>query len=691
MGTGNTSEPTDRNSLGQSASRYLQQHAHQPVHWQPWSPEAFQIARERDVPVFVSIGYSACHWCHVMAHECFDDPAIAAQMNRDFVNIKVDREEHPDVDAYFMDVVQRISGHGGWPLNAFCTPEGRAFFAGTYFPPQSHPRIPSFPTVLSQVNEWWTSRREEVERQAEALQQAFTSERPALNLADSSERSELDVSLRAIATTLRDSFDPTWGGFGSAPKFPPGMLLAALAQWQILAGDDSAQDMITTTLDRLSHGGIRDVVNGGFARYSVDESWTVPHFEKMLYDQATLLRCFAWAHVIRPDRGYDTVCAEIIEYLRDGLLLESGLFASSHDADTPEGEGRSACWSLEQLVEVLGAEDGARVADHFAVGGPPTFRDPHTGFESWVLRTSDATPPLAGWPELRAALQRATSNRPIAGRDDKSVLSWNALAVRALIDAGEILNQPETIELAKSTAERAWEVFRSGSNWNRVAHGTTSSIPALAQDLSAFAWAATALGNHDSEWFSRSHVLLDACWTAFGDESLGGVRSGHAELVPVRGDYYDNATPSANSLIAAATLQYSAATGDRRWEALAMNIIDQFRGVAHLHPLSFGLLLEAELWTSDVHVQVVITGGEQFVRDSKASIALGETVPLVTVLSGTRESLEVFPLAIEHPDHSVVICTQGTCTRPIVQASGAGLALAKVLSERARSVVIEGS
>ena len=682
MPTDTPEPPPLTNALGGSASRYLRQHAHQPVAWQPWSEEAFRFARERDVPVLVSIGYSACHWCHVMAHECFDDPNIASELNEHFLSIKVDREEHPDVDAFYMDAVQRLTGHGGWPLNAFCTPDGSPFFVGTYFPPHRMHDRPSFPEVLATIRGWWTERRLDVEKQANSLREAFITDLPPLYIRPDHSPSELSRTLSQVEDALRASFDTEHGGFGPAPKFPPGMLLTTLAQWHALAGESPGWEMTTTTLDALARGGVRDMINGGFARYSVDDTWTVPHFEKMLYDQATLLRAYAWAHAADPNRGYDEVCNEIIEYIERDLLLDNGLLASSHDADTPAGEGRAACWSRIELIDALGQIDGDRVADYFQVEGPPTFRDPHTGFESWVLHRSPDDEALLGWDELRSRLRTTAQKRPQPGRDEKAVLSWNAMAIRALSEAGAILDRPDVRSLARAIAETAWQVFQESSAWYRIVHRSTATIPALAEDLAAFAWAAVVLGDDDPSWFVRAKALIETCWEQFGNRDEIGVRSGRDGIVPVRAEVYDNATPSANSMLAAATMQYAYATGDALMLTRAQELVRSLRPVACAHPLAFGLLLEGITWLDAQSIQIVITGGSDFQRDARASLQRTSVGPLVTILSGRPEAVQQFPLGHEHESETIAICEDGVCQLPIRDPSEAAAYLEMALTRR---------
>ncbi len=653
-----------QNTLHTSASRYLRQHASQPVHWRPWSAEAFEEAAIRDIPVLVSIGYSACHWCHVMAHECFDDPEIAEQMNTNFVCIKVDREEHPAVDAYCMDVVQRLTGSGGWPLNAFLTPQQEAFFAGTYYPPRPSHARPSWPQLLSTVSSWWEDRRSEVEQQARTLSQAFTAETILPSVHISGPQDSVQESFRRIATSLRPSCDQEWGGFGDAPKFPPAMLMTAAAQWTRIAGHWDGWDMVTTTLDAIAAGGIRDFVHGGFARYSVDRTWTVPHFEKMAYDQAMLMRAFTWAHLVEPDKGYDQVVREIVEYLVERLQLPSGLFAASHDADTPEGEGRAACWSPEELEEVLGPTQAATIADHFSVHGPPTFRDPHTGFQSWVLHRAPGSEPLPDWQEIRARLIAATASRPQVERDDKAILAWNAYLIRALSEAGRILQDASIATLATDVAEMVWDSFQAEGRWFRIVHATTRQVTATSEDLAAMAWASVELGRHDPVWYQRAERLLKECWEQFANDDQTAVVIDQLDDIPARPTFFDNATPSPNSLVVNTAAELHAATGSSFLHSFAERTIQQLRPVLEQHPNAVGCLLEGLLWLPANPIQCVEVSetAERDMQMEPGIFPLEE--PLTTFLHIPAAQRALFPMSEYAEPRSISICRSGVCALP---------------------------
>jgi hypothetical protein len=420
------------NRLGAATSPYLLQHRDNPVHWQEWGEAAFAAARERNVPVLLSVGYAACHWCHVMAHESFEDEQVARALNDRFVSVKVDREERPDIDAVYMAAVTATTGQGGWPMTVFLTPEGQPFFCGTYFP-RDH-----FLRVIAAIDEAWRTREDEVRASglhiASALREGLGSPEPyAAGLAD------LD---RAVELLSRQ-FDSAAGGFGGAPKFPPSMVLEFLLRHHARTGDEASLAMADRTLEAMARSGMYDQVGGGFARYSVDAGWVVPHFEKMLYDNALLLRVYAhWWRMSRKPLA-EKVVRETAEFLLGELRTAEGGFASSLDADTNGVEGLTYVWTPEQLVEVLGDEYGVRAAQLFSVTERGTFEH---GTSTLQLLTDPDDP--AWFDDVRLRLARARAGRAQPGRDDKVVSCWNGLAVSALAEAGAILDEPDWISAA---------------------------------------------------------------------------------------------------------------------------------------------------------------------------------------------------------------------------------------------------
>src|SRR5215212_201209 len=402
-------EPSPVNRLAQETSPYLLQHADNPVDWYPWGEEALGRAVADDKPILLSIGYAACHWCHVMEHESFEDEETAALMNERFVNVKVDREERPDVDALYMEAVVALTGHGGWPMTVFLKPDGSPFFGGTYFPPEPRHGLPSFRDVLEAISSLYRDRRGAVDGSASQLKDALEQ---ASRLTPSAEPLTEDL-LRDASRALRRQVDPEWGGFGGAPKFPPASTLEFLLRMH-LRGDEHALPIVTKTLDAMAAGGMYDLVGGGFHRYSVDERWLVPHFEKMLYDNALLVPAYLHGWLVTGRERYREVVEETVEYLRRDLRLEGGGFASSQDADTHGVEGLTYTWAPGE-------------------GAPEELLEP---FEDgrFVLRGSLAA-------ETRARLLELRAQRPQPGLDDKAIASWNGLALAALAESGRRLGR----------------------------------------------------------------------------------------------------------------------------------------------------------------------------------------------------------------------------------------------------------
>ncbi|NUS63844.1 MAG: thioredoxin domain-containing protein, partial [Saccharothrix sp.] len=538
------------NRLASSTSPYLLQHAGNPVHWHPWSAEAFEEARERGVPVLLSVGYAACHWCHVMAHESFEDEATAAYMNEHFVNVKVDREERPDVDAVYMAVTQALSGHGGWPMTCFLTPDGEPFYAGTYYPPSPRPGLPSFRQVLEAIDHAWREQGDEVRESAAGIvaQLAF---KPL-------PRSTVDDDvLSGAVVSLLGHFDRANAGFGGAPKFPPSMVLEFLLRHHERTGSVEALSMARATCGAMADGGLYDQLAGGFARYSVDAAWVVPHFEKMLYDNALLLRVYTHLSRRDDDPRYRRVARETAEFLIRDLGTAEGGFAASLDADTEGVEGSTYVWTPAQLVEVLGLATGARAAALYGVTDEGTFE--HGTSTLRMLGTPD--------PEIAARLLEARDRRPQPGRDDKVVTAWNGLAIAALAEAGAVLGEPRWVEAAVRAASLVLDVHLVDGRLLRTSrHGVAGTAAGVLEDYGCFADGLLALhqATGDVTWFTTARALLDTALARFaGDEP--GVYYDTADdaeaLVQRPSDPSDNASPSGASALASALVTASVLGG----------------------------------------------------------------------------------------------------------------------------------
>lgn len=560
---------TMANRLADSTSPYLQQHAHQPVDWHPWGDEAFAEARERQVPVFLSVGYAACHWCHVMAHESFDDAEMAAYLNEHFVSIKVDREEHPDVDAVHMFATQALTGRGGWPMSAFLTPDGDPFFAGTYFPPEPSQGLPSFRQVAEALAQAWAERRDEV------LDSASSVRAELARIGTSTEPLDAVPGSRETLELLGKDYDMIHGGFGHAPKFPPPTVLDAL----LVKGDPTSLDIAQLTCEAMARGGIHDQLGGGFHRYSVDAGWAIPHFEKMLYDNALLLGtyCRLWRRTADHDADkralFEHVIYRTVGFLERELRTEQGGFASSLDADSCDirgavHEGIFYVWNRELLADALGsAEDADWAADVFHVTEPGTFEH---GLSTLQLRGR------VDWSRLEPMMERlleARAERFRPARDDKVVAAWNGLLIESLVTASMMFHEPAWLDLARECAEMIWatHVVGEGDEARLVRtsrDGEPGSAAAVTEDHAAlalgFGQLAGALG--DPLWLQRATWLLERADALFSAEDGGFFDAEQQANLPSRPrELTDNPTPSATATMVHALRVVGLLSGEERF------------------------------------------------------------------------------------------------------------------------------
>jgi uncharacterized protein len=534
------------NTLGEATSPYLRQHADNPVHWRQWTPEALAEAAERDQPILLSVGYAACHWCHVMAHESFEDDDVAAAMNAGFVCIKVDREERPDIDAVYMNATVALTGQGGWPMTCFLTPDGRPFFCGTYYPK------PNFLQLLAAISDTWQSRRDEVERASDQIITELRSMASALPGGGPAVQPALCD--HAVAAVLDDE-DTTKGGFGGAPKFPPSALLEALLRSHERTGDPAPLATVERTAVAMARGGIYDQLAGGFARYSVDDSWVVPHFEKMLYDNALLLRAYAhWARRTGNDLARK-VTRETARFMIDELSAD-GMFISSLDADADGVEGLTYAWTPAQLHEVLGDDDGRWAATTFGVTDTGTFEH-----GSSVLQLPSDPDDAERFDRVRTALLAARASRPQPGRDDKVVTAWNGWAITALAEASVALDEAEFLDAAMQCARSVLDLHIVGGRLRRASlGGRVGDSAAILEDYATLATALLTLYQitGKAEWLAAATGLLDTALEHFADSEHPGRwfdTADDAEQLLVRpADPLDGATPSGASSIAEALL-----------------------------------------------------------------------------------------------------------------------------------------
>ncbi|WP_420714077.1 thioredoxin domain-containing protein [Gordonia sp. SL306] len=543
-----------RNVLDQSTSPYLRQHALNPVHWQEWGTDALAEAVRRDVPILLSVGYAACHWCHVMAHESFEDASTAAVMNRDFVCIKVDREERPDIDAIYMNATVAMTGQGGWPMTCFLTPSGDPFYCGTYFPSSPRGGMPSFIQIMGAVTEAWTQRRDEIDAMGHRVREHLEANTEALPVADVG----VDDRLLAHAvTTILDDEDTESGGFGGAPKFPPSALLEGLIRASERTADRPPLDAVIRTASAMARGGIYDQLAGGFARYSVDNDWVVPHFEKMLYDNAQLLR--AYAHLARRtgDPLATRIVEETIEFLDRDLRVSDG-FASSLDADADGVEGSTYVWSPAELTDVLGESDGRWAADVLGVTAEGTFEHGR----STLQLPRDPDDPVR-FAQIRSRLLVSRGGRVQPARDDKVVTGWNAMAITALVEAGAGLGRPDWIDLGAWCARALLDGHVVDGHVRRSSLGGVVGQPAAALDDHA-ALVTALLSLHqvtgETSWRDEGLAVLDVAIELFADPEQPGTwfDSVGDGLITRPRDPVDGATPAGASLMAEALLAASA-------------------------------------------------------------------------------------------------------------------------------------
>ncbi len=591
------------NRLSDEASLYLRQHADNPVDWWPWGDGAFADARERDVPVLLSVGYSSCHWCHVMAHESFEDPATARIMNEGFTCVKVDREELPDVDALYMQATLAMTGQGGWPMTVFLTPAGEPFWAGTYFPPAPRQGMPSFTQVLGGVTEAWRERREQVMRQAESLAQGIRDQN-AITVAGPPPGAG---AVAAAVKTLAGLYDESHGGFGGAPKFPPSVVMDTLLRRARAASADGPQALAMTvgTLDAMAAGGVFDQVGGGFHRYSVDDIWLVPHFEKMLYDNALLLRDYAQAQQVTGDGRHGAIAGRIATYLLREMRVEGGGFAAAQDADSPGGEGAFFTWTPGEIRGVLGPDSARAVIERFGV-------DDRGNFEGrTILRVVGPDSPLIA-PAL-GALYEARRDRPAPARDDKVIASWNGLAIGALAEAGTALAHPAWVESAAAAADMVLGEMVVGGRLMRVhADGRARHLGTL-DDHADMADGLLALyaADFDPRWLEAARGLADAMLDLFADPDRGGFFMGGSDapaLIARTRDLEDHPAPAGNSQAAWVLARLHLLTGEARYAAAADGALRLVTDAMAKWPQAFGRAMAVADLLSRPPLEVAIAG-----------------------------------------------------------------------------------
>jgi len=650
------------NRLAGATSPYLLQHQDNPVDWWPWSAEAFAEAARRDVPVLISIGYAACHWCHVMAHESFADEDVARVLNDNFVSIKVDREERPDVDAVYMTATQAMTGQGGWPMTVFAAPDGTPFYCGTYFPKQQ------FLQLLRAVAAAWTGRREEVLRQGAAVVEAIGRAR-ALGGPSSPLGADL---LDAAADQLAREYDEVNGGFGGAPKFPPQMNLLFLLRHHQRTGSTRSLEIVRHTCEAMARGGIYDQLAGGFARYSVDGHWTVPHFEKMLYDNAQLLRVYTLLWRLTGDELAGRVAAETAAFLLDDLGTPDGGLASALDADTEGVEGATYVWTPQQLVEALGPDDGAWAADLFAVTEAGSFE--HGTSVLRLARDIDGADPglRERWRRVRTRLRAVRDRRPQPARDDKVVAAWNGLAVTALVEYAALTADPVTTAAAVGIAEVLADRHIVDGRLRRVSrHGRVGTPPGVLEDYGAVAEAFCAVHQLTGQgrWLRLAGELLDTALARFatGQGGFYDTADDAERLISRPADPTDNATPSGLSSVAAALVTYAALTGQTRYREVAETALGTLAPIVARHARFTGYAAAVgEALLSGPYEIAVVTADPT--GDPLLDVARRHAPPGAVVVAGPPDQPGV-PLLAGRPMRdgrsTAYVCRGFVCDRPV--------------------------
>ena len=653
------------NRLADATSPYLLQHAENPVDWQEWGEAAFAEARERDVPVLLSVGYAACHWCHVMAHESFEDEETAAYLNEHYVSVKVDREERPDVDAVYMQATVAMTGNGGWPMTCVLDHDGSPFFAGTYFPDRPRHGQPSFRQLLEAITDAWTNRRDEVTSSSERIRGALTR---AVSL-DGGEAFD-PPALDAAVETLEQSFDADGGGFGGAPKFPPSMVLAFLQRVSTSPAvtADAATRMVGKTLAAMAAGGIHDQLSGGFARYGVDRGWVVPHFEKMLYDNAQLIAVYARWAASYDDEQAGRVAMGVADFLLAELLTAEGAFASALDADTEGEEGTFYVWTPAQVAEAVGPEDAEWACALLSVTEQGTFEH---GSSTLQLRAQPDDSDR--WGRVRLALNDARAERVRPDRDDKVVAAWNGLAISGLVEAGTLLGAPELVHAAERCARFLADVHLVDGRLLRVSRdGVAGAHAGVLEDYGCLAtgFLDLACATGDAAWLERAGVLLDVVLQHFaaGDGGFHDTAADAEALLVRPRDPSDNASPSGHAAVVHALLAFAALTGSGRHRDAAEAALRVSRRLADSSPRFAGWSLAAAVTALDGPVEVAVVGPEGMERDALERAARRHA-PIGAVVVAAAPGQSDIPLMADRDvvdgQPAAYVCRQFVCQRPV--------------------------
>ncbi len=663
------------NRLIQETSPYLLQHANNPVDWHAWGPEALELARSSDKPILLSIGYSACHWCHVMEHESFENAAIAKLMNDNFINIKVDREERPDLDQIYMSAVQTMTGSGGWPMTVFLLPTGEPFYGGTYFPPEDRYGRPGFPRLLQSVAEAYRTRKDEVVNSAQSLRQHLNQKTRGANGSDVVNISLMDQAVQG----LRSRFDAREGGFGPAPKFPPSMTIEFLLRYYQRTGDSHALDMATLTLDKMAYGGLYDQIGGGFHRYSTDDRWLVPHFEKMLYDNALLARVYldAWRLTGKP--LYRRITEEVLDFLVREMRDPSGGFYSTKDADSEGVEGKFYVWTRDEFDSIAGpdAELLAHFLDVTASGnweGHNILNIPRAPDLFCKLEKLSEGELQEKLNQARSRLYKEREKRIQPGRDEKILTDWNGLALRAFAEAATYLGRNDYQQVAVSTAEF---ILKSMANGNQLFHGFKDGRARFNAYLDDYANLTDGLVSlyqltFDEHWLTRAESLVNHMIEKFWDEANGGfyfTGTDHEELISRTKDYFDNATPSGNSVAADVLVRLGALLGRSDLTEHAEQLFTSTGNVLAQYPAGFGRLLEAIDFYLGPSKEIAIIGDKTAANPLVAAYRR-RYLPRTVIAAGESGTIALMKdRAAIQGQSTAYVCENMTCQKPVTDVT----------------------
>jgi len=666
------------NRLAGETSPYLLQHAHNPVDWYPWGPEALARAHAEDKPIFLSIGYAACHWCHVMERESFENEGTARFLNADFVAIKVDREERPDLDSIYMTAVQHMTGSGGWPMSVFLTPQGKPFYGGTYFPDQPRHGLPSFRQVLEGVSQAWRERRADIEQSGEALALAISASAPAVADASDSSVKLGEGVLDAALVGLEREFDARHGGWGGSPKFPQPMTIEFLLRLHVKNGDARPLAMARRTLDAMAAGGIYDHLGGGFARYATDGVWLVPHFEKMLYDNAQLARVYVHAWQLTGEPRYRQVAEQTLEFVARELRTADGGFAASLDADTDGEEGATYAWDKPEIDAVLGA-DAAEFDAVYGVTDNGNWEG-HT-----ILARAIGSSDTDGLARARRTLFEARQRRPQPARDDKVLTGWNGLMIAAFADAAAAFGESRWAELGAGAADLLLDRVRDGEGRLRRSWKDGRALQSgVLEDYANLADGLIALyeATFEEHYLTAARALADTILDHFGDP-VGGffdTADDHEALIARPKDVQDNAVPSGGAMTATVLLKLASLTGEGHYADAASAAIARVVTVAQRYPTAFAQWLNAIAFQLGDPVEICVSG-DPAAEDAMVLLAVVRAAyrPFAVVAAGASEA-SLVPLLADRPQRdglaTAYVCRHLACRAPVTNPADLAAQLA---------------